>query len=275
MMLRLIAIVLSWLLSFATVAAPWPLQVRLLTSEKKPFNFQQEQQVVGISVDLLQLMYAGMLPASPELMPWPRAYGTALQRKNTLLFTMGKTPERLAQGFQFIGPVSRRVHYLYAISDKLPDIRSLADIKKQRLVVAGLRAGWLSEQFKAAGIPIETVGTYQQGIDMLQRNHAQLWLSTDLEQQVLQLRYPQTTRLVPVWRLLCSDNYIGISPGSDPQWVDWLQQQFQQVMASKAATDVLKKWQQQLQLPLRLSPEFGFYLADSALQQCQLSAEAG
>ena len=220
-------------------------------------------------------MYAGMLPTSPELMPWPRAYGTALQRKNTLLFTMGKTSERLAQGFHFIGPVSRRVHYLYAISDQFPVIRSLADIKKQRLVVAGLRAGWLSEQLKAAGIPIETVGNYQQGIEMLQRNHAQLWLSTDLEQQVLQAHYPQAARLVPVWRLLCSDNYIGVSPGSDPQLVLWLQQQFQQVMASKAASTVLQKWQQQLQLPLRLSPEFGFYLADSHLQQCQLSAEAG
>jgi len=252
-----------------------PLQLRLLTSEKKPFNYLENQQITGISVDLLQQLFAGELPAAVELMPWPRAYDTALQQKNVLIFTMGKTAKRQALGFQFIGPVSRRFHNLYAVRTDLPRISSFADIKKHRLVVAGLRAGWLSEQFKAAGINIETVGSYQQGIDMLLKNRAQLWLSTDLEEQVLQTQHPDSPRLSPVWQLMCSENYFGLSPGSDPALVKSLQQKYQQVLRSAATQRLQQKWRQKLKLPLLFDAKAGFYLQDPQLLQCTPTTEFG
>ena len=76
------AVVLSWFLCFAFAAAAGePVNLRLLTSEKIPFNYVENQQISGISIDMLQLLFDGKLPAPVELMPWPRAYATALQQK--------------------------------------------------------------------------------------------------------------------------------------------------------------------------------------------------
>ncbi|ALZ76912.1 transporter substrate-binding domain-containing protein [Rheinheimera sp. F8] len=267
-----IGILLLWICG-VSAAAETP--VRILTSEKMPFNYIEDQQIKGISVDLLQLLFDGQLPAPVELMPWPRAYDTALQHKNVLLFTMGKTPQRQALGFTFIGPVSRRFHALYATRADLPLVQSFDDIKKHRLVVAGLRAGWLSEQFKAAGINIETVGSYQQGMEMLLKNRAQLWLSTDLEEQVLQAQHPDAPTLIPVWRLLCSENYFGLSPGSDPALTAQLQQKYQQILQSNQPRALQQKWQTKLALPLEFAPPAGFYLKNADILRCKPTTQAG
>lgn len=248
---------------------------RILTSEKMPFNYLENKQVSGLSVDLLQLLFAGKLPAPVELMPWPRAYATALEQKNVMIFTMGRTEARLAAGFQFVGPVSRRFHALYAVRTDLPPILSFADIQKHRLVVTGLRAGWLSEQFRNAGITIETVGSYQQGMEMLLKDRAQLWLSTDLEEQVLQAQHPDAPNLVAVWRVMCSENFFGFSPGTDPALVRQLQQKYQQVLRSKQVTAVQQKWQSKLALPLAFSPRAGFYLNSADILSCTPTTQAG
>lgn len=80
-----------WLCIYLPFAAAQT-QVRILTSETMPFNYLEDEQIKGISIDVLQLLFEGQLPALVELMPWPRAYDTALLQKNVLLFTMGKTP---------------------------------------------------------------------------------------------------------------------------------------------------------------------------------------
>ncbi len=263
------------LLCFALPLSAAQPPLRLLTSEKMPFNYLEAQQIRGISIDMLQLLFDGVLPSQVELMPWPRAYETALQQKNVLLFTMGKTAGREALGFTFIGPVSRRYHSVYAVRQDLPPIHSLADIKKHRLVVAGLRAGWLSEQLKAAGIRIETVGSYRQGMEMLQKDRAQLWLSTDLEEQVLQSQQSEAPALRPVWQLMCSQNYFALSPGSDPKLAQRLAQKYQQLLQSGAARAVAQKWQRKLGLPLQLDKTAGFYLQPDDILRCTPSAHAG
>lgn len=242
--------------------------LRLITSEKMPFNYVRDGQVDGLTVDLLKLMLPAETLADIELMPWPRALDTALKHKNVLLFTMGQTAERQRQGFQFIGPVSRRFHILYALNDQVPPIQSLADLKKHRLVVAGLRAGWLSDTLQAAGVQMEQVGDYQQGMQMLMKGRAQLWLSTDLEEPVLQ-QGKAGLALTPRWQLFCSENFIGLSPGSDAALATLLQQRFEQAIRSPAGQALVAKWQPQIDRPLQLSPRTGFMLDNPALRACQ------
>lgn len=243
--------------------------LRLLTSEKMPFNYRQESEINGLTVDLLKLMLSSEQLAGLELMPWPRALDTAVKQKNVLLFTMGKTAERQRQGFQFIGPVSRRYHILYAIDDSIPPVQSLADIKKHQLVVAGLRAGWLSDELQAAGIRMEQVGDYQQGMQMLAKGRAQLWLSTDLEEPVLQQLGNAGLQLKARWQMFCSENFIGLSPGSDPALARLLQQRFEQVVRSAAGQALANKWQQRIGQTLLLSPQYGFHLDNPALATCK------
>lgn len=260
------SLILWWLWCFPAVAAPQP--IRLLTSEKMPYNYREELQITGLSVDLLRLMY-GALPATIELMPWPRAFDTATKQPNVLIFTMAKNRQRIAQGFRFIGPVSTRYHWLYSTDPHIKGQLTLAEVIAKKMLVAGLRGGWLSESLQAQGVRLERVGDYQQGMQMLLRQRATLWLSTELEERSLPAARTSEIPLYPVLLLGCSANYLALSPGSSDALLADVTQRFQQLSQQPAFTAMLARWQHKLQVPLLFTPALGFHLAEDGLATCQ------
>ena len=258
--------------SMQSLAAPVP--ERLLTSEKRPYNYQEHGLTQGLTIDLLHSMYPQALPAEVELMPWPRALHTAQITPNVLLFTMGKTAEREQQGFHFIGPVSRREHWLYSAEPGFQPLLNLAQLKSRQLLIVGLRAGWLSERLQQEGVAVETVGDYEQGMQMLVKGRAQLWLSTELEEQVLKQNSDIGKTLRPVFRLGCSYNYLALSPGSKPELIADTEARFEQAIRSPHLHQQKQKWQQQLGLALGLSASTGFYLLSEAGTHCAMGFSA-
>ncbi|WP_337843417.1 hypothetical protein [Rheinheimera sp.] len=248
---------------------------RLLTSEKRPYNYLNHQSVTGLTIDVLHTMYPQQLPAAVELMPWPRALHTALHTPNVLLFTMGKTALRQQQGFHFIGPVSRREHWLYSAEPGFKPLLSLEQLKSRKLLIVGLRAGWLSEWLQVQGVALETVGDYEQGMQMLAKGRAQLWLSTELEEQVLRNHSPAGQKLKPVLKLGCSYNYLALSPGSSQALIEETRARFALAIRSPQLQQHRQHWQQELGLALGLSPSAGFYLADEGEAKCTMDLASG
>lgn len=256
----------------ATVAAAT--ELRLISSEKMPYNYTTEQQFVGVTVDVVKDLLAPKQP-DIEVMPWPRAFEIARTTPNVLLFTMGKTKQRLAQGFQYIGPVSTRQLAFYTLQDEFTHLTNLAEIRQKKLVIVGLRGGWFSEQLRQQGIEILEVGDYHQGVLMLLRNRAHLWVSTDLEAQMHLNQTGEHATLKIALRLQCAENYLALSPGSDAKLYQRLQQDYQRWSQSKKPAAIAKKWQQQLGVTLKFSQKRGF--SDSELQasDCPLQTEPG
>jgi len=240
---------------------------RLLTSEKVPYNYREQLQITGLSVDLLRLMY-GALPAPIELMPWPRALDTATKTPNVLIFTMAKSQQRLAQGFTFIGPVSTRYHWLYSTDAQLKGKLTLQHVIDKKLLVAGLRGGWLSAALQSQGVRLEQVGDYQQGVQMLLKQRAKFWLSTELEELAFATTQPDPLPLYPVLLIGCSANYLGLSPGSSTELQTDLRQRFDALSQHPDLSTLLTKWQLKLQQPLMYSRSTGFYLPEAGLTSC-------
>lgn len=256
----------------ATVAAAT--ELRLISSEKMPYNYTTEQQFIGLTVDVVKDLLAPKQP-DIEVMPWPRAFEIARTTPNVLLFTMGKTKQRLAQGFQYIGPVSTRQLAFYTLQDEFTHLTNLAEIRQKKLVIVGLRGGWFSEQLRQQGIEILEVGDYHQGVLMLLRNRAHLWVSTDLEAQMHLNQTGEHATLKIALRLQCAENYLALSPGSDAKLYQRLQQDYQRWSQSKKPAAIAKKWRQQLGVKLKFSQKRGF--SDSELQasDCPLQTEPG
>ncbi len=245
--------------------------LRLLSSEKIPYNYSENEQIQGISIDIVQALLPDQKVAvETEILPWPRAFEIAAKTPELLIFTMGKTAERESMGFSFIGPVSTRQHFLYSIRTDLPVIQSYQDIRRAKLVVAGLRGGWLSSSFKQQGIPVHEVGNYQQGVQMLLLDRAQLWLSTDLEAE-MHLKLAQTrVQLHPVWLVRCSGNYLGLSPQTSETTRNKLQQSYKKWSSGPAPTSLLNKWQEKLGFALTFSATTGFMLQAKNTSACPL-----
>jgi len=104
--------------------------------EYPPYNFIENGQVTGISVDLILeiLKMTGSRSGREdiELVPWARGYNYALTKKNIILFVMTRTPER-EDLFQWVGPVASSNMVLVARKSSRIKIDSVDDIREYAL----------------------------------------------------------------------------------------------------------------------------------------------
>ena len=123
------------LLGLLMISQPAPAaSFRVVTEEWAPFNFQDNGQPTGFSVELLQaaLELVGEQPVI-EFMPWNRAYLTAQNEPDVLIFTMARTPEREAL-FQWVAPIRAREILLYRLSSRIDiQLTSLEDAKAYKV----------------------------------------------------------------------------------------------------------------------------------------------
>ena len=108
-----------------------------MTEDYPPYNYLEEDKIKGLSVKLLQEIYAN-LKIEPDqlkltLYPWARAYKILQQNKHTCLFSMTHTQERAAL-FNFIGPIIDTRISLISLSNNNFDIGEKA-LEKMRIGV--------------------------------------------------------------------------------------------------------------------------------------------
>ncbi len=95
-------------------------ELLVMTEQFPPFNFQEDNTVKGLSTQIIRkLMEEAHLKYRIELVPWKRAYNTALNRPNTLIYTMAKTESRKDK-FHWIGKISNRKVSLLNFPKKTP-----------------------------------------------------------------------------------------------------------------------------------------------------------
>jgi polar amino acid transport system substrate-binding protein len=100
-------------------------QLTYTTEEYYPTNYQAGDQVKGLSVDLLKLVWKklGIKQQKIHLLPWARAYSDLLNKQNRVLFSMARTAKR-DDLFQWACPIET-VHYvLFALKKNQFKIKS-------------------------------------------------------------------------------------------------------------------------------------------------------
>lgn len=113
-------------ISFAFVAGCLLLAQHLAAAEKThpityytelypPSSYYYNDQLIGLSVDLLKLIWRDQgIDEQPILVvPWARGYKEISNKPNTALFAMSKTAERTAK-FKWVGPLFTTKYYIIA-----------------------------------------------------------------------------------------------------------------------------------------------------------------
>ena len=100
--------------------------ITFYTENYPPANYPVEDKLKGISVDTLKAIWKHLNIPEQEILivPWARGYRFTLDRKNTALFTMSKTPARKGL-FKWVGPVFHSTHVLMAKKSKRFNFTSL------------------------------------------------------------------------------------------------------------------------------------------------------
>jgi len=92
------------------VFSVWADVFKVYTEQNPPYNYIDEGKVSGISTTLVETLFSQcghqVSENTIQLLPWARAYHEVLNEKNTMLYSMARSPEREAL-FQWVGPIGK------------------------------------------------------------------------------------------------------------------------------------------------------------------------
>lgn len=99
----------------ATVSAQ---NLRVITEQWPPFNYQEDNAPKGLATEMVQAMLKEIGQKNTILfMPWNRAYTVALKEPNVVLFTLGRSDEREAL-FDWVFKVAERDIWLFRLASR-------------------------------------------------------------------------------------------------------------------------------------------------------------
>ena len=148
----------------------------LVTEDNAPFNYADGQHVGGISTEILQEMgKRANVPMKFQVLPWARAYQSALSLPDTCVYSTVKLPEREAL-FKWVGPLTVNKWALFARNDFNKPLNSIEDAKRYR--IGGVTMDAKAMYLKSLGFTsIDIVGDDNLNLAKLIAGRIDLWIS--------------------------------------------------------------------------------------------------
>jgi ABC-type amino acid transport substrate-binding protein len=108
----------------------------LYTEEYPPFNFEENGELKGITVDLMDEMLSragsALTKNDIQLVPWNNGYQRALNEPNTALFATTRTSQR-EDLFQWVGPIAPTTIVLTAKKSAGISVNGVSDMNRYRI----------------------------------------------------------------------------------------------------------------------------------------------
>ena len=163
-------------LCFSSGYSQSPTSLKYLTEDYPPYNFQEEGELKGVAVELLQEIWKemGVPEQNIKLVPWARGYTVLQNKKNTVLFSTTRSKER-EYLFKWVGPIKSNIIGLVAKKSKGIKIVSENDILKYK--IGTVRADVSESLLEGFGYKVESkhrATQYLHSIKMLNSNRVDL-----------------------------------------------------------------------------------------------------
>ena len=111
-------------------------QLRYLTEELAPFNYQEDGTVTGISVEILEAVFRDIgvnrTRSDVRVVPWTEGFEAARNDTGTVLFSVVRIPER-EQYFTWAGPFASARSVLFAPINRNITIATPEDLNRYRI----------------------------------------------------------------------------------------------------------------------------------------------
>lgn len=155
-----------------------------LTEEWAPFNYQEEGNVTGISVELLEAVFQNIgvnrSRADVRIVPLAEGFQAAQNNTSTVLFSIVRTPEREPL-YKWAGPFTRASFVLYAPINSNITISSPEDLDQYR--IGAVQASVENDLLTSQGVNASQIVNGQTPEDllwMLEKGQIDLWATGDL-----------------------------------------------------------------------------------------------
>ena len=169
----LIVFLLAASLGHAHAAAP---ALYIATESSPPASMLDGRSVIGSSTEKVrEIMARSGLTYCIDLLPWKRAYTSALRRDNGCVYSTTRTPER-ENLFRWIGPLAEAEWVLLARADRGYQFKTLDDARGLRI---GTYNGDAREEYlRARGFSVDSANNDLINPHKLLLNRIDLWAAS-------------------------------------------------------------------------------------------------
>lgn len=125
------------LLFLAGTASARANDLLIVSEEFPPYNYSQDGEARGLSTEVVQAVLEELgIDAEIAFLPWARSYLTAQSRKNTLIYSIGRIPER-EDLFEWVGAIAPYNTSFYKLATNLSvSVTTLEDARPYRIGVS-------------------------------------------------------------------------------------------------------------------------------------------
>ncbi len=209
--------------------------VHLVTEDFPPYQHRQADKISGWSVDIVeQILKTAKLEYTIDVMPWARAYKTAISQPNTLIFSLLRTEDRESK-FAWIAPLCpMRISFYTGVNRTEVQPTDLHSALKYVVGVENGQANYrfLRDQGFRESRNLVVVSHINQLPQMLELHRIDLMLASDIYVAQLPDKGANLRRVFTVHAL---EKYLFLAahPATDPALLLTLRQAWQQVKSQQ------------------------------------------
>lgn len=208
------------------LAAHAELRLAAFTEEWAPYNYSEQGEIKGIATEiLLASCQQAAIHCEISVVPWARAYETAKNFPNTLVYTTARKPEREAL-FIWVGPVLPRTTWVFTRTNLAKQPNTLTALNDYKIGVVNKEAA--TSDLLQAGIVEKAFvleSTNTNILKLLQLNMVDAMVDTEIGMSWGLKNSGMPADLVTK-RFRLSDQggyYFALNPKTDPEIVRRLQ----------------------------------------------------
>lgn len=238
-------------------------ELKIVTCEEPPTNYySKDGKFTGTTTDIIEKLKRNLnLNTKIKVMPWARSYMIAKRDPNVVIFTAGRTQERIDHGFHFIGPVITRKHVLWQKKGSSFNINSIQDIKDKKLEIGAMRGDWRAKFFKDQGVKVQEVARHELNIKKLLAGRFDLWVLSDIEAPpILNDLEIEMGKIEIAYVFKESPSYIMLSKDTSKEIVKKWQKAFSEIQKTDFFVKASKKWSNILGFELGYANDKGFFI---------------
>ncbi len=157
--------------------------LQIVTEEYPPYNYTENGKVTGLSTEIVEAVLKETgLKGEIKVFPWARAYDMAQKDANTLIYSIGRIPDR-ENLFKWVGVIAPYDVYIFALKERKDIvINSLDDAKKYRLAttIDDAREKYLKKNGFVVGQNIDSGTGNDVNLKKLMAKRVDLWPIAEL-----------------------------------------------------------------------------------------------
>ncbi len=231
-----------------TAAAQAPM--RVVTEEFPPYNYTQDGKITGLGTEVVQavLKEAGVR-GEFESLPWARAYETAANVPDILIYSMVRTPER-DKLFKWVGVIASTDYYLFSLADRKLQIKTLDEARQLQVGAVSQSVG---EQFLLAhgflkGKNLQSSAKNELNYEKLRLGRVDLWIMNRVTAYYLVRQSgqdPETLlhKSLPIPELSAQSYYMAFGKATPDATVAQLRKALEAVRSNGSFDRLQQKWQ--------------------------------